>query len=63
MATQAQYDAAAAALHSLANAMIAKLGMFERTAAQNALNDTVVRQFAKAAVDASEKAGQVSKQP
>jgi hypothetical protein len=54
--TQAQYDAAAKAIHDLANAMIAKLGWMERSAAQNALNDSVVKEFAHAAVDASEKA-------
>lgn len=53
MATQAQYDAAAKAIHSLANAMIAKLGWIEKSAAENALNDQVVDQFAKAAVDAA----------
>ena len=53
MATQAQYDAAAKAIHDLANAMISKLDWFEQAPARNALNDNLVRQFAKAAVDAA----------
>jgi hypothetical protein len=48
-----QYAAAAAAIHTLANQMIAKLGWFEQGAAKNALTDDLVNSFAKAAVDAA----------
>lgn len=54
MATQAQYDAAAKAIHALANRMIAALPFFAQQEATNALNDQVVMGFAKAAVDAAE---------
>lgn len=53
MATQAQYDAAKKAIHDLANKMIAGLPFFERGAAENALNDNIVGQFAKVSVDAA----------
>jgi hypothetical protein len=56
MATQAQYDAAKKAIHDLANKMIAGLPFFVQSQAENALNDKVVGQFAKAAVDAAEAA-------
>lgn len=56
MASQAQYDAAAKAIHDLANKLIAQLNWFEQGPARNALNDKIVGQFAKAAVDASEAA-------
>lgn len=52
-ATQAQYDAAGKAIHDLANKMIANLNWFAQAPARNALNDKVVDQFAKAAVDAA----------
>jgi hypothetical protein len=52
-ATQAQYDAAGKAIHNLANQMIEKLNWFAQAPARNALNDTVVKQFAVAAVDAA----------
>lgn len=55
-ATPAQYAAAAKAIHALANKMVAELPWFERAAAGNALNDAIVNQFAKEAVDAAEKA-------
>jgi hypothetical protein len=53
MATQAQYDAAAKAIHTLANKMISQLPGFVQMQAQNALNNHVVNNFAKAAVDAA----------
>lgn len=56
MATQAQYDAAKAALRALAEAKIAQLPFFEQGAAEKALNDTLLEEFARAAVDASERA-------
>lgn len=52
-ATQAQYAAASKAIHDLANEMIGKLNWFAQAPARNALNDGVVNQFAKAAVDAA----------
>lgn len=56
MPTQEQYNAAKKAIHDLANKMIADLPWFERGPAQNALNDGIVGQFAKVAVDAAENA-------
>jgi hypothetical protein len=52
-ATTAQYAAAAKAIHDLANKMVAALPWWEKAPAQNALNDALVNQFAKASVDAA----------
>lgn len=59
-ATPVQYAAAAKAIHALANKMVAALPWYEKAAAENALNDALVNQFAKAAVDAAMSAAPAS---
>ncbi len=53
MATKEQYEAAAKALARLAEKKIEALNIFVQGVARNALNDSVMHEFAHAALDAA----------